>query len=149
MEVTSATAGTAKGGPTITPVFKIVGGPLAGKRAMGGKLSFAETALWKTIPILRGFGLDDQFLMQADSQPDSIKVIADSLVGRVVDIRVTLDEWQGEERNKLASVRRATDHVAPPSMPGQGATAVGVGAPLGAPTAQDPLVQSTSPRPSF
>lgn len=109
LECTSATAGTAKGGPTITPVFKVVGGPNAGKRVMVGKLSFAEGALWKTIPQIKGFGISEEFMMQANSQPDPVKTIADAMNGRVVDATVSVDAWQGEDRNKLVKVTIADD----------------------------------------
>ena len=139
LEVTSAKAGTAKAGPTITPVYKVHSGPYAGKRVMTGKISFAETALWKTFPLLEGFGISQDFILQANSQPDPIKAIADAMVGRIVDATVSVDNWNGEDRNKLDKVKLATaaQAVAPP-LPPTPAPAQTV-APVLPPSAPEPL----------
>lgn len=114
-EVTSATSGKAAKGPTITPVLKLIGGPQAGARVMVGKMSFSENALWKTIPQVKGFGITEEFMLQANSQPDPIKVLADAMVGRVIEATVDVDQWQGDDRNKLVSVRPADGGGAPPA----------------------------------
>ena len=133
LEVISAAAGTAAKGPTIFPVFKVATGPLVGKRVLCGKLSFSEAALWKTFPIIRGFGITDDFIAQADSTPNPIKTIADALVGRVVDATVSVEEWDGSPRNRLnkVTISAGATAVAPPPPPAAAAQAA-------APAAQAP-----------
>lgn len=137
LECTSATSGVAAGGPTITPVFKVVGGPQAGSRVMVGKMSFAEGALWKTMPQVMGFGISEEYMEQANSQPDPIKTLANAMVGRVVEATVKIEPWQGEDRNKLVSVKIAdgglSSAAAPPPPQTQAPTPTETPAPVSDP----------------
>lgn len=147
LECTSAKPGTASKGATITPVFKVASGPHAGSRVMAGKMSFAETAMWKTVPQLHGFGLSDDFLQQAASTPDPIKTVADAMVGRVVEATLDIDNWQGEDRNKLSKV------AAPQAGGGQSGGVVAPPPPPSPPAAPQPPAPpqpgQASPTPSF
>ena len=120
IEITVSKAKESKAGPAITLFGKVYNGPQAGSRVGLGTLSFSEKALWKTFPILRGLGINDDFVRQADSTAEPIKMIADALLGRVAEIKVIVDDYMGEPRNKIDAARLAeinTSAPAPPAAP--------------------------------
>lgn len=118
IEIVSAKSKSAAKGPTISLFGKVFNGPQAGARVGLGSLSFSEKALWKTFPILKGLGISEDFIQQADTAADPIKVIADALVGRVADMKLTVDTWEGEERNKIDAARPTENlSVAAPAPP--------------------------------
>lgn len=139
LEVTAASSKQAAKGPTITPIFKVVSGPHAGKRAMAGVLSFSEAALWKTIPLIKGFGISDDFLNQAAAAADPIKEIANALPGRVVEAQVSIRPWQGEDRNQLDRVSLTGGAASvPPAPPVVAAPPAAAPAPVAATPAPAP-----------
>lgn len=116
IEISVAKNKSGKAGPTISMFGKVYSGPQAGARVGLGTLSFSEKALWKTFPILKGLGITEDFIQVANSAQDPIKMIADALVGRIADITVNVDTWNGEERNKIDSARPAEGvSFAPPA----------------------------------
>jgi hypothetical protein len=115
VEIVSATKKEGGKGPTITIFAKLVGGPEAGKRVGLGTLSFSPNATWKTFPILFGMGITKEYMQQANSGADPVKDIAGALVGRVIDATVIVDQWQGDNRNKVD--RAVIANGATPSAP--------------------------------
>jgi hypothetical protein len=102
LRCTKAVTGTAAKGATIMPVFEVAVGPQAGARVMTGKLSFSKEAAWKTVPIIKGFGLTDEFLQQAQASKDPIAEIAKALEGRVVEAKVKVNDPKSKvNRSKL------------------------------------------------
>lgn len=85
-----------RNGNAVMPVFRAVGGPYAGKRVMCGQETLTEKAASIFFRNMKGFGLEKSFF---DTQP-SMEQIAQALVGRVVDVELTIEPWKGEDRNK-------------------------------------------------
>jgi len=83
----------------IQPTFKIVAGPLAGRKVLAGVLSYTENARSIFFQKLEGFGLGKDFFALGPSADD----VAAALVGRVVT--VDLDD---ENRLPVRGVRVAS-----------------------------------------
>ena len=105
VEITTAKSKSSKNGnPTIVFFGKVVEGPYAGKRVGLGTITYTENGSFYFFRTLKGFGVTDDFIQQANSLADPMKAIADSLVGRVANVTVSVDTYNGEERNRIEGV---------------------------------------------
>lgn len=115
VEITTAKSGQAQKGPKITVFGKVAAGPDKGKRVALGVWSFSPNAMWKTIPLIKGFGVTDDFLGMAESAQDPIAEIASFLVGRVADVTFSLEAYQGMDRNRAEQARQVAGTPQTPS----------------------------------
>jgi hypothetical protein len=86
-----------KNGHGVTPVYRAVSGPYAGKKVMAGTQSLTENSAFIFFPTMKGFGLDKAYF---DREP-SFDQIAKDLVGRIVDVELAVEPYKGEDRNKI------------------------------------------------
>lgn len=85
-----------RNGNAVMPVFRAVGGPYAGKRVMTGQETLTEKAASIFFRNMKGYGLEKSFF----DQSPTMEQIAQALVGRVVDMELTIEPYKGEDRNK-------------------------------------------------
>jgi hypothetical protein len=159
LEVTRCTV---RNDNALFPIFKVIGGPDAGKTAMLGPLSLTEKAANIFFRNLKGLGVEPDFFTQYATVPDALKAAAEAIKGRIVEIQVEKREWNGEDRNsfkpgrvKLVSMGRADGtpagipQAAPPA-PVQAAPPVPPAAPLvQAPPPLPPAPPATGDAPPF
>lgn len=83
----------------VQPVYEVVEGPDAGKRAMAGGIfpGATEGGRQAFFRKLEKFGLGESFFAKAPSLQD----IAEALKGRVIEADLDVKEWNGEDRNEL------------------------------------------------
>jgi len=115
LEVTACTVRN-KG---VCPVYKVVEGPDAGKRAMAGGIYPGDTeggriAFFRK---LEKFGLGKEFFQANPTLED----VAKALKGRVVVVDLSVKEWQGEPRNEMGF---SIELVSAPSLPPVGGVPV-------------------------
>lgn len=94
MEITKVNV---RGDNALMPFFKVVEGPMTGTTVLAGQFTLTEKAAGIFFQNLRGCGLTNEFFAQSPS----MDTIAQALVGRVVQAELTIDQWNGEDRNKL------------------------------------------------
>lgn len=82
----------------LMPVYRVVGGPYAGKTVMCGQLTLTENSRSIFFRNLRGFGVEESFIMQAANGLDDI---SKALIGRIVKMKVQKRQWQGNDRNQF------------------------------------------------
>lgn len=119
----------------LMPVYRVIGGPYAGKTVMAGQLTLTENSKSIFFRNLKGFGVDENFIMQAAG---GLKDIADALVGRVVKMKVQKRQWQGNDRNQFPI--GGVMLVSLPSQPGAPQVAAQQAAPV-APQVAAPVQQ--------
>lgn len=112
LRVTSCTARN-KG---VCPVYTPIEGPSAGKRCMAGGIypGDSEGGRQAFFRKLEKFGLNKEFF----NQNPTLKDVADALVGRVVELDLTVGSWGDEPRNELAFGIKLLDGGSTPSVAG-------------------------------
>jgi len=88
----------------VFPIFRVVAGQepngedAAGKRVMAGQQTLTDRSASIFFRNMKGFGLGKDYF---DTDP-TFDQIAKDLVGRVVDVELQVDNWKGQDRNKVA-----------------------------------------------
>lgn len=91
-----------KNGNAVMPLARAVGGPFAGKRVMFGGEHLTEKAASIFFRNMKGYGLEKPFFDSIShlEKEEFLAQIAQALVGRVVDMELTIDPYKGQDRNK-------------------------------------------------
>jgi len=129
----------------LMPVYRVIGGPYAGKTVMAGQLTLTENSRSIFFRNLKGFGIEEAFIMQSAGGLDDI---AKALIGRVVKMKVQKRQWQGNDRNQFPI--GGVMLVSLPSQPGAPQAAAQQAAPVAPQVAQPPAapaVQQQAPPP--
>lgn len=100
LEVTRCTVKDIKNGEGLMPIYKVIGGPEAGKTAMLGTISLTENSANIFFRTMKGFGLDKDFFATVGT----LKEVAPLLVGRIIKAQIGTRPWKGEDRNQFASI---------------------------------------------
>lgn len=107
---------------SVTPIFRVVGGPDEGKRVMAGPQVLTEQSANIFFRNMKGFGLGRAFFEpRLDDVSALMQSIASALVGRVVDVTLTVEPYGTYKRNKI--VIGAIKLVWAPDHPGDGTAA--------------------------
>jgi hypothetical protein len=95
LECISAAAIKSQGGtPAISTRLKVIGGPYAGKVVKLKPYYLTERSAGVFLQNLVGWGWTREGL-----EAVSLEEVAASLVGRIVRVRVTVDTYEGQDRN--------------------------------------------------
>lgn len=98
---------TSQGKDQIKVVFKILDGPLAGKPVNSQFVISPEnpTALGFFFRHMKAMGLDGSYFATLAPGAVGMNKLANDLIGRSCQIDVVIDEWQGEDRNKVNGIK--------------------------------------------
>jgi|SRR6185312_5959062 len=162
MEITKAKAAKTKDGSKdkITVTLKVVAGPHAGKASVVNDFVISPDngrALFFFFKHMAAFGLDEAYFANPNS---TLEKAAADLIGRRAIVEVIVDNWQGQDRNKVGDVKPPTDgpQSAPPIGGGPGGIPAaanngngngnGNGAPAAPPATDTPAAPANVPAPS-
>lgn len=146
---------TVKNGNGLFPMFRAVGGPNAGKRVMAGTQVLTPNSASIFFRNMKGFGLGRDAIeaIPGDSIEEIVAGLAPQLPGRIVDVELTIEPWQGDDRNKIAiggiKLVGIKDEAGVVHEVSSGApTAPAPAAPTAAPVAEAPAAPAPPPAPA-
>lgn len=141
---------TVRNSNALFPIFKVIGGPDAGKTAMLGQLTLTEKAANIFFRNCKGFGFEPEYFASFPTVEEALKAVATQMQGRIVEIEVQKREWNGEDRNsfkpgRVKLVSMGTADGTPEGVPTQSPAPVAEAAP--APVAAAPATAAAPPPP--